>query len=102
MRSVHMSASYDDLARTPIRSERGWLPAPEFVFGEPATRLQQLRYDLVSFFDLFRISRDEDAPPLALVFAKLAVLVVLGVAAVTLAGFGLGLVVARAFAGFLG
>jgi hypothetical protein len=95
--------AYENVALEPVVFERrAWPQADEFVFGAPATRFQIIRHEIVSFFDLFRVPRDEDAEPLAVAFVKLSMLVVAGIAATTAVAFALGMVAARAFFGFVG
>jgi hypothetical protein len=72
------------------------------VWGKPATRFEILFGEVVSFLDLFRITRDEDAEPLALAFVKLAMLVLVGVAATALIGYALGVAVAHGYESFAG
>jgi hypothetical protein len=87
------------LEETPYE-QRSWLPADEFVYGRPATRLQNVTHEIVSFVDLFRISRDEDAEPLGIAFVKLATLVIVGIAAAAAVTYALATLAARAFFGF--
>lgn len=81
---------------------RSYLPADEFVFGAPATRFQIVGHEIVSFFELFRISRPEDAEPLGLTLVKLAALVVFATAAATAVMYSVGAIVARSFSSFVG
>jgi hypothetical protein len=72
------------------------------VWGKPARRFTILFEDVVSFFDLFRVARDEDAAPLSLAFVKLAMLVLVGVAVTSAIGYAVGALVARGYASFAG
>jgi hypothetical protein len=85
------------LALEELSSERsGLLLADEFVLGEPASRFEFVKSELVSMVDLFRIRRDEDEPPLMLAFAKLAVFLGFAVGCTSLFVVGLGTAVVRA------
>jgi hypothetical protein len=85
------------LALEDFSSERsGLLLADEFVLGEPASRFEFFKSEIVSMVDLFRFRRDEDQPPLALAFAKLAVFLGFAVACTGLVVVGLGTAVVRA------
>jgi hypothetical protein len=95
--------AYENVALEPVAHERdAWPLADEFVFGRPATRIEIIRYEIVSFFELFRMPRDEDAEPLGIAFVKLAMLVIVGIAATTAAAYALGTVAARTFSSFVG
>ena len=84
-------------------SERsGLLLADEFVLGEPASRFEFVKAELVSMVDLFRIRRAEDEPPLMLAFAKLAVFLGFAVACTGLFVVGLGTAVVRAALSIVG
>lgn len=91
------------LALEDFSSERsGLLLADEFVLGEPASRFEFIKGELVSIVDLFRIRRDEDEPPLTLAFAKLAVFLGFAVAFTGLFVVGLGTAVVRATLSIVG
>ena len=84
------------------RDDRATTGPEVIVWGKPATRFEILFDEVVSFFDLFRVPRDEDAGPVSLAFVKLAMLVLVGVAAMALLGYVLGFVVARGYASVAG
>ena len=91
------------LALEELSSERsGFLLADEFVLGEPASRFEFVKGEIVSFADLFRNRRGEDEPPLTLAFAKLAVFLGFAVACASLFVVGLGTAVVRAALGIIG
>jgi len=86
-----------------LSSERsGLLLADEFVLGEPASRFEFVKGEVVSFVELFRMRRDEDEPPLTLAFAKLAVFLGFAVACTSLFVVGLGTAVVRAALSIVG
>jgi hypothetical protein len=86
-----------------LSSERsGLLLADEFVLGEPATRFEFVKGEVVSMVDLFRIRRGEDEPPLILAFAKLAVFLGFAIGCTSLVVVGLGTAVVRAALGIVG
>lgn len=91
------------LALEKLSSERsGLLLADEFVLGEPASRFEFVKGELISFVDLFRIRRDEDDPPLTLAFAKLAVFLGFAIGCASLFVVGLGTAVVRAALSIVG
>ena len=91
------------LALEDLSSERsGLLLADEFVLGEPASRFELVKSEIVSMVDLFRSRRDEGDPPLMLAFAKLAVFLGLAVGCTSLFVVGLGTAVVRAALGIVG
>ena len=91
------------LALEDLSSERsGLLLADEFVLGEPASRFEFVKRELVSFVELFRGRRDEDQPPFLLAFAKLAVFLGFAVACTSLFVVGLGTAVVRAALSIVG
>jgi hypothetical protein len=91
------------LALEDLSSERsGFLLAEEFVLGEPATRFEFVKGELVSLVDLFRIRRAEDEPPLSLAIAKLAVFLAIAIGLTSLFVVGLGTAVVRAAIGIVG
>jgi hypothetical protein len=86
-----------------LSSERsGLLLADEFVLGEPATRFEFVKSEVVSMVDLFRRERDEDEPPFALALAKLAVFLGFAIGCASLLVVGLGRAVVRAALGLVG
>lgn len=86
-----------------LSSERsGLLLADEFVLGEPATRFEFVKGELVSMVDLFRRKRDEDEPPFILALAKLAVFLGFAIGCTSLLVVGLGTAVVRAALGLVG
>lgn len=91
------------LALEDLSSERsGLLLADEFVLGEPATRFELVKREVVSILDLFRIRRGEDEPPLMLALAKLAVFLGFAIGCASLLVVGLGRAVVRAALGIVG
>jgi hypothetical protein len=91
------------LALEELSSERsGFLLADEFVLGEPASRFEFVKGEVVSFVDLLRSRRDEDEPPLMLAFAKLAVFLGFAVACTSLFFLGFGTAVVRAALSIVG
>jgi hypothetical protein len=89
------------LALEELSSERsGLLLADEFVLGEPASRFEFVKGEVVSFADLFR--RSDDETPLTLAFGKLAVFLGFAVACTSLLIFGLGTAVVRAALSIVG
>jgi hypothetical protein len=91
------------LALEEFSSERsGMLLADGFVLGEPATRFELVKGELLSMVDLFKIRRDEDQPPLTLALVKLAVFLGFAVACTSLFVVGLGTAVVRAALGVVG
>jgi hypothetical protein len=91
------------LALEDLSSERsGLLLADEFVLGEPATRFEFIKGEVVSMLDLFRIRRAEDEPPLTLAIAKLAVFLGFAIGCTSLFVVGLGTAVVRAAIGIVG
>ena len=91
------------LALEELSSERsGLLLADEFVLGEPASRFEFVKGEIVSFVDLFRMRRSEDEPPLTLALAKLAVFLGFAVACTSLFVVGLGTAVVRAALSIVG
>lgn len=92
-----------------------WLAAAEFFFGPPPSRLELVRGELVSVWELFRARRaearpadededeeDEGEPTLPLAVARLAAFLAVAIA---LAGFlvvGLGSMAVRAALGYVG
>lgn len=90
------------LALEDLSSERsGLLLADEFVLGEPATRFELVKGEVVSILDLFR-RRGEDEPPLMLALAKLAVFLGFAIGCASLLVVGLGRAVVRAALGIVG
>jgi len=86
-----------------LSSERsGLLLADEFVLGEPASRFEFVKGELISFVDLFRIRRGENEPPLTLAFAKLAVFLGFAIGCTSLFVVGLGTAVVRAVMSIVG
>jgi hypothetical protein len=91
------------LALEDLSSERsGLLLADEFVLGEPATRFEFVKGEVVSMVDLFRRERDEDEPPFILALAKLAVFLGFAIGFASLLVVGLGTAVVRAALGIVG
>ena len=72
------------------------------MLGEPASRFEFVKGEIVSFFDLLRSRRDEDEPPLTLAFVKLAVFLGFAVACTSLFVVGLGTAVVRAALSIVG
>jgi hypothetical protein len=86
-----------------LSSERsGLLLADEFVLGEPATRFEFVKGEVVSMVDLFRRERGEDEPPFVLALAKLAVFLGFAIGCASLLVVGLGTAVVRAALGIVG
>ena len=91
------------LALGGFSSERsGLLLADGFVLGEPASRFEFVKGELVSMVDLLGTRRDEDEPPLTLAFAKLAVFLGFAVACTSLFVVGFGTAVVRAALSIVG
>jgi hypothetical protein len=87
---------------TITRDDPSWDPGEVVVWGKPARRLEIVLDEVVSFFDLLRVARDDDAGPLSLAFVKLAMLVIVGVAVTALLAYALGVAVAHGYASFAG
>lgn len=89
------------LALEDLSSERsGVLLADEFVLGEPASRFEFVKGEVVSFVDLFR--RSDDETPLTLAFAKLAVFLGFAIGLTSLFVVGFGTAVVRAVLSIVG
>lgn len=89
-----------DLDRIPPPPTEGL--GQEFALGRPATRLQLLVGDLVSFWDFLRSERPEERPPLPLTIAKMLVWVAAGVAVTSAVGLAVGALLVRLYLGAVG
>jgi hypothetical protein len=97
-----MATVLSNLAEDFSSERSGLLLADEFVLGEPASRLELVKGEIVSIVDLIRIRRDEDQPPLTLALTKLAVFLAFAIGLTSLFAVGVGTAVVRAALSLVG